>query len=70
LEVNEATIPSGIVPLHFDAHPESGIDYPSVIIEVTPEEFKQIGQHRLELPNGWKMGESYARPSAVEGSST
>ena len=38
LEVNQDTIPSGIVPLHFGPVPESGINYDSVIIEVTPEE--------------------------------
>src|SRR5262245_7186482 len=37
LELNRDTIPSGVMPLGFDAAPTSGIPFPSVIIEVTPE---------------------------------
>ena len=62
LEVNEATVASGIVPLQFDAHPESGIDYSSVIVEVTPEEYDEIEAGRLELPNDWQIGDLLARP--------
>jgi hypothetical protein len=67
LEVNEATVESGILPLGFNAHPESGIDYPCVIVEVTPREFEEINKGNLRLPNGWQMGESLPRPSATEG---
>ncbi len=70
LEVNEATIPSGIVPLQFDAHPSSGIDYPSVIVEVTPAEFQDIEQGQLPLPLGWQMGELFPRPIQSEGAET
>ncbi len=66
LEVNEATIPSGIVPLQFDAHPSSGIDYPSVIVEVTPTEFQDIEAGQLQLPLGWQMGELFPRPVQSE----
>ncbi len=54
LEVDEETIPSGIVPLRFAPLPESGILYRSVIIEVTPEEHEQIEDGRLQLPEGWE----------------
>src|SRR5215471_4160840 len=53
LEVNANTIASGIMPLKFDAAPASGIDYPSVIVEVTPAEYERIKKNELPLPNGW-----------------
>jgi hypothetical protein len=40
LEVNEYTVPSGIMPLEFAPVPESGVTYPTMIVEVTPEEFE------------------------------
>jgi hypothetical protein len=33
LEVNEQTVPTGIVPVGFAPHPASGLHYPSVVIE-------------------------------------
>lgn len=54
LEVDEDTIPTGVVPLHFGPLPESGIAYSSTIIEVTPEEYRQIEKGELPLPEGWE----------------
>jgi len=68
LEVNEATV-EGIFPLGFDAHPERGIDYPSVIVEVTPDEFEKIKDGEIELPNGWQLGGSIPRPTEAESTS-
>lgn len=62
LEVNENTVPSGIMPLQFDAVPASGIPFPSIIIEVTPEEFEKIQREELKLPDGWKLGPPLPRP--------
>ncbi len=62
LEVNADTVASGIVPLHFGAAPASGIPYPSIIIEVTPEEFDKIQSNAMKLPEGWKIGEELPRP--------
>ena len=62
LEVNEATITAGIMPLSFRSLPERGIDYPSVIVEVTPEEFDKIQAHDLKLPDGWTVGTLIPRP--------
>ena len=61
LEVNAATPPSGIMPLHFGPVPGSGIPYPSVIVEVTPDEYHKIQVQELRLPEGWTIGEEYAR---------
>lgn len=68
LEVNENTVPSGVMPLGFDAFPESGVPYPSVIVEVTPEEYERIKSNELKLPVGWALGDLVPRP-IVNGSS-
>ncbi len=65
LEVNENTIPSGIYPLEFGPAPASGIHFSSVIVEVTPEEFKRIQTSELHLPGGWELGEHIPRPDAA-----
>ena len=62
LEVNENTVPSGVMPLGFGTLPEAGIPFPSVIVEVTPEEFKQIQAHELKIPLGWTIGALFEKP--------
>jgi len=62
LEVNADTVASGIMPLHFGPAPASGIPYPSIIIEVTPEEFDKIHSNEMKLPEGWKIGEELPMP--------
>src|SRR5262245_31897206 len=62
LEVNKNTIPSGVMPLHFGPAPASGIPFPSVIVEVTPEEYERIKAKQLQLPNGWVLGEELPKP--------
>jgi hypothetical protein len=66
LEVNPDTLPSGILPLHFGPHPASGISYPSVIVEITPEEYEQVQKGNLQLPNGWQIGKLFQRPNGLE----
>jgi hypothetical protein len=61
LEVNPDTIPAGILPLYFPAHSESGLFYPSIIIEVTPEEYQRILEEPSTLPEGWRMGKQIDR---------
>jgi hypothetical protein len=67
LEVNENTVPSGIVPIEFGPAPGSGIHYPTVIVEVTPDEFKQIKAKELSLPDGWSLGDSISNPLPING---
>ena len=62
LEINENTIPAGIQPLHFSAAPMSGIPYPTVIIEVTPNEFVAIENREIPLPEGWTIKMPIQRP--------
>ena len=57
LEVNRYSIPAGVMPLYFDAAPGRGIHFPSVIVEVTPEEFTKIRSQELSLPDGWTLGD-------------
>ncbi len=66
LEVNEDTVPTGIMPLLFGPIPERGIHYTSVIVEVTPREFQQIKAKRLKLPNGWTMGPLIAKANGPD----
>jgi hypothetical protein len=61
LEVSPSTIGVGIEPLYFSAHPSSGIPYPIIIVEVTPDEFAQIRSGELPLPHDWRLGSSFPR---------
>lgn len=61
LEVNEATVPSGILPLYFSPAPATGIPFPTVIVEVTPKEYHEIENNRLTLPVGWTIGAELTR---------
>jgi hypothetical protein len=63
LEINENTVEAGIMPIGFDACPGIGIPLPSVIVEVTPDEFEQVRQGRLRLPEGWEIREELPRES-------
>ena len=57
LEVNPATSPSGVFPIAFTADPPD-VPYPSVVIEVTEQEFEEIRKGSLSLPTGWRLGET------------
>jgi hypothetical protein len=57
LEVNGNTTPSGIMPLKFDAVPASGIDYPCIIVQITPDEYDKVKSKELPLPRGWTLGQ-------------
>jgi hypothetical protein len=67
LEVNENTIPAGIMPLGFGPAPTHGIHYPSVIVEVTPDEFQRIQSKELVLPKGWTISDLVPRPPGKNG---
>ena len=65
LEVNANTIPSGIMPIQFGPNLSSGFKYPTVIVEVTPEEYEQITVGDLPLPTGWEIGAEIPRLGAM-----
>jgi hypothetical protein len=59
LEVVEGTIERGIEPIAFTADPAHGIEYPSMIIEISPNEYDSIkvaGKVRLGN-HDWTIGE-------------
>jgi len=66
LEINESTFPSGIMPLHFGPAPDIGVNFPSVIVEVTPLEYEQIRAKALTLPSGWQIGPSIPKPPVAK----
>ncbi len=66
LEVNEQTVPAGIMPVGFPPHPPSGLHFPSVIIEVTPQEYEAIESNALQLPAGWIVRNDYKRPASAD----
>jgi hypothetical protein len=69
LEVNENTFASGVQPLQFGPAPASGVPFPSVIVEVTPDEFIRIQSKEIPLPKGWILGDELPKPSGETGGS-
>lgn len=61
LEVNRDTIPTGIMPLYFDPAPASGIEYPAIVVQITPEEYEKLQARELALPNGWSISDEPMR---------
>jgi hypothetical protein len=55
------------MPLQFGPAPASGLHYPSVIVEVTPDEYSRIQSGELKLPDGWTLGEEIPKPRPEEG---
>lgn len=62
LEVNPNTPKNGIVPVYFGADTTSGIFFPSVIVEIHPDELQSLKEGSLKLPNGWRIGPELRRP--------
>ena len=56
LEVNADTVATGIMPVTFGA--SGSIRHKSVVVEVTPDEFKSIQAGQLQLPQGWAIGDT------------
>jgi hypothetical protein len=62
LEVNTLTTPSGVMPVSFGPAPD--VSFSSVVVDVTPDEFKKIQTEELRLPKGWTLGEVIFKRSA------
>jgi len=65
LEVVEGTIERGIEPVSFASDPANGVDYPVVIVEISPREFEEIAAESSQLredleKRGWWMGQELA----------
>ena len=65
LEINADGIAGGIMPLGFDADIADGIDYPYLIVEITPEEHANVQSRQLDLPDGWTIGEKIPRVARI-----
>lgn len=57
LEVNAATVATGSVEPFAFAATES-VPFPTVIAEVTPEEYERIRRNEIELPAGWSLAKT------------
>jgi len=66
LEINAATVATGSVE-PFAFAPTASVPFPTLIAEVTPEEFDRIQSDELRLPEGWSLlgAEHYPRPQAA-----
>jgi hypothetical protein len=57
LEVVEGTFSRGIEPVGFTADPAHGIDYPSIIVEISPDEYKSVRDGKVRFANrDWTVG--------------
>lgn len=59
LEVVEGTIESGFEPVSFAPDPARGINYPSLVIEISPAEYQSVKKNgRIRLgDDDWEIGE-------------
>ncbi len=65
LEVHENTVAAGIMPVWFGPSKASGRQFSVVILEITPEEYQQVLDDVLKLPNGWQIGPLIPPPVEV-----
>jgi hypothetical protein len=57
LEVLEGALERGIEPMVFVPDPTHGIEYPVVIVEISPNEYEALREGKLRLENeGWSLG--------------
>lgn len=68
LELNSLTTADGIRPVFFGPHTGSGIIFPSVIIEITPQEFDAVQNGSLALPDDWHVGPEISREDSLAAS--
>jgi len=54
LEVNAATVATGSVEPYAFA-PSKSVPFPTVIAEVTPEEYERLERGEIKLPPGWSL---------------
>lgn len=47
--------PKEVLPFRFAERPDQGIDYPSVVILLSPQEWEAVHRGELSLPQGWDM---------------
>jgi len=60
LEVNDATVATGSI-MPFSFAPTADVPYPTIIVEVTPEEFEAVKSDPTKLPRGWSLNRERAQ---------
>ena len=45
--------PAEVLPFRFAARPDQGVDFPSVIVLLSPAEWEAVQRGDLKLPEGW-----------------
>ena len=59
LEVSTTAPTTGeVLPFGFAADPAHGVEYPSVVILLSPEEWQQVEHGALSLPTGWNLADA------------
>jgi hypothetical protein len=66
LEVNAATVATGSVEPYAFA-PSPSVPFPTVIAEITPDEYERVRQNEIRLPAGWSLARTqlFERPRAA-----
>ena len=66
LEVNAATVATGSVEPYAFA-PSESVPFPTVIAEITPEEYERVQRDEIKLPKGWSLAKTqlFERPRAA-----
>lgn len=54
LEINSMTFPAGAV-LSFYFPPDEEFPYPTIMAEITPEEWQKVLRNEIPLPEGWTL---------------
>ena len=62
LEVNEDTVPVGLLPIRFQARVVKERWYPPIVIyEITPEEYEEVKNGQLQLPTDHQIKKIFER---------
>lgn len=56
LEISSTAPTTGeIMPFRFGADVANGVEYPSIVILVSPDEWQDVQAGKLRLPQGWDL---------------
>ena len=63
LEVSDSAPTSGdVIPFRFRANPADGIDFPSTVVLLSPDEWQWVQRGELKLPDGWALVDAQDLP--------
>jgi len=59
VEITSAVPASGeVLPFKLHPDPANGVNFPSVVVLLHPEEWAKVKTGELNLPDGWNLGEA------------